>query len=212
MRAKVEARVPYWKGFAKWRRAINGANENNIPTDLADDLVIAAGEMKRSSELDAEFIDDQIGEMQCLGLVFFFDQARAGSDERVSRLRKLMNELKESATDNPRSVWVCGMTFFNAPPEHGGGPANVIKAYLKALDGDRTGAGKAKTPLDPSWGEAELNANLAFSYLNKPTPDLSLARKYVDEAIQLVPNWNYARDILRPQNQAAENAPGRGDK
>ena len=72
----VESRVRYWKGFAKWRRAINGANEEITPTDLAADVEIAAAELRRSAEMDPGFIDARIGEMQCLGLVLFFDRER----------------------------------------------------------------------------------------------------------------------------------------
>lgn len=207
----VESRVRYWKGFAKWRRAINGANEEITPTNLAADVEIAADELRRSAEMDPGFIDARIGEMQCLGLMLFFDRERVGNDERIARLRTLMGDLKETAADNPRYVWAWGMAFFTVPPEKGGGPENVIKAYLKALDGIRNGAGEAKTPLDPSWGEAEPYVNLAYSYLNQPSPDLALARKYVDEAIRLVPSWHYARDILRPQIEgAARKAAGGG--
>ncbi|MBI5835762.1 MAG: hypothetical protein HZB25_00830 [Candidatus Eisenbacteria bacterium] len=206
----TESRVRYWKGFAKWRRAINGANETPAPTDLASDVVIAAGELRRSGELDSGFVDARIGEMQCLGLVLFFDRGRAGNDARIARLRELMGELKVTAAANPRYVWAWGMAYFTAPPEKGGGPDHVIPAYLKALEAMRGGAGRPGSPLDPSWGEAELCVNLAYSYLNRPSPDLALARKYVDEAIRLVPGWHYARDILRPQVEAAASAvPGR---
>jgi len=199
----VESRVRYWKGFAKWRRAMNGANEDITPTDLAADIEIAIDELRRSGELDPGFLDARIGEMQCQGLMLFFDREHAATPERIARLRTLLGELKETAAGNPRYVWAWGMAFFTVPPEKGGGPDNVIQAYLRALDGMRQGAGAAKTPLDPSWGEAELNVNLAYSYLNRPSPDLDLARKYVDEALRIVPGWHYARDILRPQIEAA---------
>ena len=39
--------------------------------------------------------------------------------------------------------------------------------------------------------------------MNKPDPDLQLAKQYVDEAIRRAPNWHYARDILRPQIEQA---------
>jgi hypothetical protein len=66
---------------------------------------------------------------------------------------------------------------------------STIRAYLSALDGIRDGAGAARSPLDPSWGERELYVNLAYSYLNRPSPDLALAQQYVDRAIRLVPGW-----------------------
>jgi tetratricopeptide (TPR) repeat protein len=199
----VESRVRYWKGFAKWRRAMNGANEDPSPGDLVADLDRAVVELRRSGDLDPGFADARIGEMQCLGLVLFFDRSRAGNSEHVARLRELMADLKETAADNPRYVWAWGMAFFGQPPEKGGGPENVIEAYMKALEGIRKGMSAPKTPLDPSWGEAELYVNLAYSYLNRPSPDVAQARRYVDQAIRLVPNWHYARDILRPQIEAA---------
>ncbi len=199
----VESRVRYWKGFAKWRRAINGANETIAPNDLAADAEIAAGEMRRAGDLDPAFPDARIGEMQCLGLVLFFERTRAGNDPRMSRLWALMADLRKTAADNPRFVWAWGMAYFNVPPDKGGGAENVIPAYLKALEKTRGAAGAPTSPLDPTWGEAELNVNLAYSYLNQPSPDLVLAKKYVDEAVRLVPNWHYARDILRPQIDAA---------
>jgi hypothetical protein len=206
----VESRVRYWKGFAKWRRAMNGANEEITPTDLASDVEVAADQLRRSGELDPGFVDARIGEMQCLGLMLFFDRERADA-ERIARLRALMADLKDTAADNPRYVWAWGMAYFTMPPERGGGPANVIPAYLKALDRARSGAGAGRTPLDPSWGEPELCVNLAYSYLNQPTPDLALARTYVDDALRLVPSWHYARDILRPQiDAAAAKAAGDG--
>lgn len=199
----VESRVRYWKGFAKWRRAINGANEPITPDDLAADADIAAGEMRRAGDLDPAFLDARIGEMQCVGLVLYFERARPGNDQRISRLRTLMAELRTTAADNPRFVWAWGMAYFNFPPDKGGGAENVIRAYLKALEKMRGGASGPTSPLDPTWGEAELNVNLAYSYLNQPSPDLVLAKKYVDEAVRLVPNWHYARNILRPQIDAA---------
>lgn len=198
----VESRVRYWKGFAKWRRAMNGANEAITPTDLADDVEIAVEQLRRSGEIDPEFVDARIGEMQCLGLMLFFDHERVGG-ERIARLRALMNDLEKTAADNPRYVWAWGMAYFNVPAERGGGPERVINAYLRALDEVRNGARAVSTPLEPSWGEAELCVNLAYSYLNQPVPDLAMARKYVDEAIELVPYWHYARNILRPQIEAA---------
>jgi hypothetical protein len=199
----TESRARYWKGYTKWRRAMNGANETPTPTDLADDSVRCVDEMRKSSTADPAFVDAAIGEMACLGLVLFFDRERAGNDERIARLRAIAGDLKTKAADNPRYTWAWGMAMFNAPTDRGGGPDNVIKAYLEALDGAKRGAGKPKSALDPAWGEAELNVNLAYSYLNKPDSDWRTAKSYVDEAIRLAPNWHYAKDILRPQIEQA---------
>lgn len=201
--AAVESRVRYWKAYTKWRRAMNGANETITPPDLADDSALCADEMQRAFRLDPAFYDAAIGEMQCLGLVVFFDGTREGNDERMTRMFGLAKELKQRAAGNPRYAWAWGMALFNVPADKGGGPDNVIKLYLEALDGIEAGAGKPKTPLDPAWGEAELYVNLAYSYFNRPDRDLTLAKHYVDEAVRRQPNWHYARDILRPQIETA---------
>jgi hypothetical protein len=59
-------------------------------------------------------------------------------------------------------------------------------------------------PLEPSWGEPELLMNLAWSSLHKTAPDISAAKQYAENALQLVPYWHYVRDILVPQIQNAK--------
>jgi hypothetical protein len=95
------------------------------------------------------------------------------------------------------------MAAFAAPPEWGGGPDKVIPRYHEALERLASAGGGSRSPLDPAWGEPELHVNLAYSYLNKAAPELDLARKHVDEAVRLAPNWHYAKDILRPQIETA---------
>jgi hypothetical protein len=56
----------------------------------------------------------------------------------------------------------------------------------------------------PSWGEAELLMNLAYSHLTRSTPDLTAAEQYARAALALIPSWHYVRDILLPQIAAAK--------
>jgi len=44
----LASRALYWRGFALWRRAINGFNETPTPTDLADDLNGAVADFQDS--------------------------------------------------------------------------------------------------------------------------------------------------------------------
>ena len=199
----LESRARYWKGYTKWRRAMNGANEKPIPTDLTADSLACAAEMRRASEADPGFLDARVGEMSCVGISLFFEPPRAADEPRLERLRALFKDLGESAAGHPRYVWAWGMAAIGMPPERGGGPDNVIRAYLRALEGMKQGAGRPSSPLDPAWGEPELNVNLAYTYFHKPDPDLKLAKTHVDEAVRLAPNWHYAKDILRPQIEAA---------
>jgi hypothetical protein len=46
--------------------------------------------------------------------------------------------------------------------------------------------------------------NLAWSNLNKTSPDLAAAKSNARGALALVPNWHYVRDILLPQIEAAK--------
>src|SRR4029078_11253741 len=43
---KLASRIRYWRGFAKWRRAINGFNDAIDPKELARDLNPAVDEFK----------------------------------------------------------------------------------------------------------------------------------------------------------------------
>jgi len=49
--------------------------------------------------------------------------------------------------------------------------------------------------------------SLAWSSLNRATPDVNAADQYAHAALALVPYWHYVRDILLPQIQTAKDAP-----
>jgi hypothetical protein len=46
--------------------------------------------------------------------------------------------------------------------------------------------------------------NLAWSNLNKTTPDVRAAENYATQALALVPHWHYVRDILMTQIRNAK--------
>jgi len=48
--------------------------------------------------------------------------------------------------------------------------------------------------------------SLAWSNLNRTTPDLNAADEDAHSALKLVPYWHYVRDILLPQIQKAKGA------
>jgi hypothetical protein len=50
-------------------------------------------------------------------------------------------------------------------------------------------------PLEPSWGEPELLAALAWANLHRTTPDLNAAEEYARSALTLVPYWHYVREF-----------------
>jgi hypothetical protein len=193
------SRIRYWRGFAQWRRAINGFNDSIDPTELEQNLETALDEFKIATEKDPTFVDAKVGTISCLGYLAFMnrqDQARA--KELVGQIVPLVKEAIDIAPDNPRLIWVRGPILWNTPPERGGGHDKAIENYRRGLEA----CSKIKTsnnPLEPSWGKPELMMSLAYSYLNTTPSDVSAAERSARTALEVVPYWHYVRDILLPQ-------------
>jgi len=76
---KLASRVLYWRGFAMWRRAINGFNETPTPTDLETDLTQATADFKDAIARDPAFVEPKIGAGSSFGYLMYLhrkDQAR----------------------------------------------------------------------------------------------------------------------------------------
>jgi hypothetical protein len=201
---KLTSRIRYWRGFAQWRRAINGFNDAVDSKELEQNLNTALDEFKVAMEKDPTFVDAKVGTISCLGFLAFMnrkDQTRA--KELVGQILPLVKEADEMAPDNPRLIWVHGPILWNSPPERGGGQDKAIANYQRGLDT----CSKIKTsddPLEPSWGEPELMMSLAYCYLNADSVDVNAAERYARNALEIVPYWHYVRDILLPQIIAAK--------
>jgi hypothetical protein len=202
---KLASRVRYWRGFALWRRAINGFNDSADPKDLEHDLTQAIAEFKESSAKDPAFGDAKIGTISCLGNLMYLALGHADRvQELIAQSSPLVKEVRASSPDNPRFAWVLGPILWNTPAEYGGGQDKTIEASLKGLESARKLKGSVTDPLEPSWGEPELLMNLAWYNLNRTTPDLTAADQYAHSALALIPYWHYVRDILLPQIQKAK--------
>ena len=77
---RVEYR-DYWRGFALWRRAMNGFNEKPAPDDLASDLEKAVARFKASQEVRPEWIEAKLAMVGCWGSLLYL----AGRTRRVRR-------------------------------------------------------------------------------------------------------------------------------
>lgn len=199
----LASRVLYWRGFALWRRAINGFNETPTPTDLEEDLNGAIADFKDSLADDPANVESKIGEASCLGYLMFLNRKnQARVQELAQQAMPVLKEAQAAAPDNPRLLWVLGPMRWSSPPERGGGQDKAFDLYNRGLEIIRK-LPKPSDPLDPSWGEPELLMNISWSYLNRKSPDLDLAQQNADAALKLVPYWHYVRDILAPQIQAA---------
>jgi hypothetical protein len=204
---KLVSRVRYWRGFALWRRAINGFNDSADPQDLEHDLTQAIAEFKESAAKDPAFVDAKVGTISCLGNLMYLARGHADRvQELLAQSIPLVKELRASHPDNPRFVWVLGPILWNTPAERGGGQDKAIESYLQGLESARKLKGTITDPLEPSWGEPELLMSLAWSSLNRATPNVNAADQYAHSALALVPYWHYVRDILLPQIQTAKAA------
>ena len=200
---RVSSRLHYWRGFALWRRALNGFNEAADPKDLVADLESAVREFEQSVALDGAFADAKIGILSCLqNLAFVHRRDAARLEALVNRFVPMMKELATTAPENPRFLWVYGASQWYALP--GLSDAQIAERRAAALATYRKGLEQARRqkpggPLEPSWGEPELLMNLAWSSLNATPPDLAAAEQHAAAALALVPYWHYLRDILMPQ-------------
>jgi hypothetical protein len=207
---ELASRVRYWRGFAKWRRAINGFGETPTPKDLSDDLTEAESEFDAAIQRDPGFVDAKVGAASCMFNRFFLEGVFKNEKDPL-RLREILTpastflkDANATAPDNPRLLWVVGPNQWNTPPERGGGQEKAIATYEKGLDAMRGHKESANDALEPTWGESELLMSLAWSNLNRTTPDLKAAEQYAQAALKLVPYWHYVRDVLMPQIRAAQ--------
>lgn len=207
--AGLASRVHYWRGFAYWRRALNGFNDGVDPAVLEADLEIAIAAFEAAHEREPDFADATIGMVSCVAnLIFLHRRDSARVQELVERLRPLSAAAAEVAPDNPRLLWVQGASAWRASPgSTAEREARGFALYHRGLELARARRAAAPDlPLDPTWGEAELLMNLAWANLNKEEPDPEAASRYAQQALVLVPYWHYVRDILVPQIEEARRS------
>ncbi len=201
----LASRARYWRGFALWRRALNGFNEKDVdPKEIERDLAGAVAEFTKAIAKDPEFADAKSAAAACLWSLSWLN--REDADLRSKYLKegiRLKDEAQKAAPDNPRVLWVVGGGEWYVPVERGGGQAKAIETYGRGLELARKQKGSVTDPLEPSWGEPEMLMNLAWSHLNRATPDLDAAESNARAALAIVPHWHYVRDILMAQIREA---------
>ena len=203
------SRLLYWRGFALWRRALNGFNERADPREIEADLTQAVADFRESAARDRGFADAQGGEASCLAnLAFLKRNDRTRSGELLLESVALLNKALAIAPGNPRLLWIQGANQWHGSPEHGGGQLVALKTYEKGIEIARQQKSHGRNPLDPAWGEPELLMNLAFANLNRTVPDVASAERYARKALHLVPYWHYVRDILMPQMREKKKQSG----
>ncbi|HEY6929337.1 MAG TPA: hypothetical protein VJA66_06645 [Thermoanaerobaculia bacterium] len=194
----------YWKGFARWRRALNGFNETPAPSDLADDLEKAIAHFRKSLDLRPNWIEARIGIVGCGASLLYL----AGGDEvKKQALRKefvpMLQSVQKDGAENPRALWLIGGMQFGSPPPYGGDLARATATLTHGLAAawNESTARPASSPWVPAWGGAENLMNLAYIWSHSAAPNKSQALAYAQGAITAAPDWHYVKDILLPQIQ-----------
>jgi hypothetical protein len=198
---QLSASVRYWRGFAMWRRALNGFNDKATHDDLKADLNPAIAEFEKAYDNKPDFADAKIAAASCeqnLAFLYYVEKDAAPAREHMERSLPLMNAAQAAEPENPRVLWVVGAYQWNTPPERGGGHELGSATYEKGLAAARKQRA-SRDELTPSWGEPELLMNIAWTKLNQATPDPDAAENYARQALAIVPNWHYVRDILLVQ-------------
>ena len=135
---KLASQVLYWRGFATWRRAINGFNETPTPNDLEADLTQAVTDFKDALARDPAFVEPKIGAGSSLGYLMYLHQ---NDSTRVRELLQqsspLLKEAMAAAPDNPRLLWVLGPIRWSSSPERGGGQDKAFELYNRGLEAIR---------------------------------------------------------------------------
>ena len=208
----IAAQVQYWRGFALWRRAINGFNEPGDLSEIQADLRQAFDDFKEADRQRPNFVDAKVGAFSSLGMLGASmgrnNPARlkdADVQEMWAKATQLIKEAEAIDPQNPRLIWAKGPVVWHTPAERGGGELKVIEMYEKGLGVIRQRkSATVRDSLEPTWGEPELLAGLAWSQLNRTTPDVAAAEQYAQSALKIVPSWHYLREILLPQIAAAK--------
>ena len=209
----------YWRGFARWRRALNGFNETPTPPDLESDLQAAVAQFKAALAKQPGWIEAKLALVGCSGNLVYLagdDSAKRKAilDEYVPIGRTLLTE----GANNARVLWIVGGLQMAAPPTTGGDPARASATLRKGVESAwREAAAEPPAPWAPSWGGAENLMNLAYLYSHSAIADKTAARAYAQGAVTAAPDWHYVRDILLPQIEAmpesaasdAASAPGK---
>ena len=193
----------YWRGFAQWRRALNGFNETPMPGDLEADLEAGIASFQAALAARPDWIEARIGIVGCAGPLLFLAKGDATRTEAV--LKDYLPEVRtvnEKGADNARALWLQGQSQLGAPPPYGGQPEKAAATFHRGIEAAtaearRTGADEPVWV--PHWGGAENLMNLAYLYTHSALASRDLALAYAEGALVAAPDWHYVRDILLPK-------------
>jgi hypothetical protein len=116
----------YWRGFARWRRAMNGFNETPAPNDLESDLQAAVGHFRDAMEKRPDWIEARLAMVGCFGNLIYLARDDAGKRQAIlEQYTPVGKTLAADGQDNPRVLWIIGGLQMGAPPPYGGDMAKA---------------------------------------------------------------------------------------
>jgi hypothetical protein len=200
----------YWRGFARWRRALNGFNETPTPSDLRDDLETAIGRFRDALARRPDWLEPKIGIVgSTASLLYLAGKDDARKKALLAEYMPFIQTVQKDGLENPRALWLIG--GFHA---YGGDTAKAIATHTRGL----AAAWREKTAEPPApawaptWGGPENLMNLAYITSHGDPPNKGLALAYAQGAATSAPEWHYVRDILLPQIQALPEAASDGTR
>lgn len=194
----------YWRGFARWRRALNGFNETPTPGDLTSDLEGAIARFRSALERHPGWIEPRLAMAGCWSnLIYLAGDDAAKRQAILAEAVPVLRSIQTEGPDNPRVLWIVGGIQLGAPPPTGGDPVKASATMRHGVEcAWREAAGGTSSGWAPAWGGAENLMNLAYLYSHSSMNDKAAARAYAQGALTAAPEWHYVRDILLPQIEA----------
>ena len=206
--------VHYWRGFGAWRRANNRMNAPDYDRDLARADLRAALTDFDAVTAGPFFAYCASAAAGCLMSLMYVDGRDHGEfAARARRTAALLEAAVAAAPDDPRVLWIQGGRQMWIPAAAGGGRERALATFERGLAAARVEAGRvtaADAPgvaasLLPRWGEPELLAAVAYAWSNFEPRDLVLAQRLANRALELRPDWRYARQTLLAGISAAQS-------
>lgn len=197
----------YWRGFALWRRALNGFNETPTPLDLQDDLKAGIASFQAALDLKPGWIEAQIGIWGCSGPLVFLakeDKPRLEAilKEYTPVVSPLIRTVIDKGADNPRALWVLGQSQLGGAGGASPDPVKAATSFHRGVDAALAEASQLRGDEPawvPRWGGAENLMNLSYLYTHSNLARRDLALAYAEGALVAAPDWHFVRDILRPK-------------
>jgi hypothetical protein len=197
--AGLEAYRHYWRGFAWWRRALNGFNETPLPEDLERDLRAGIDSFRASLGRRPEWVEARIGLVGCWSALLYVPAMDGPRRQAVLKeALPVVRELDEHGSSNPRALWLNGGSQFGAPPPRGGDLQKAAATFHRGLQAARDEP-KGEPVWVPRWGGTENLMSLAYLYTHTAVANRPLALAYAEGALVAAPEWHYVRDVLWPQ-------------